>query len=124
MINWRSVSKIFISTTCSLHSTSKPEKKDSLTGGYRQKQLSRSLCSHLGCCHLSQARQRLDDADPLLRTLQVLSQAQDLSVKRLRLLLIPETMEPHIPDVDQDHPERPPIPGLLHERLELLIQGA
>src|SRR5262249_54030926 len=53
-----------------------------------------------------------------------LPQAQDPAVEHLRLLLVSEMMEPDIPGVDQDHPQRSPIPGLLHVWLDLLIEGA
>src|SRR5436309_6103610 len=88
------------------------------------KQAPCSLCLSLGRCHLGQSSQRPDDADPLLHTLQVPPQAQALPVEHLCLWLVSPTMEPEIPDVDQKHHQRPPIPGLLHERLELVIQGA
>src|SRR5215469_13768931 len=88
--------------------------REQASGG--PKQPSRSLCSPLGCCHLGQASQRLDDADGLLHMLQVPPQAQALPIEHLRLLIVPPTMEPDISNVDQVQPKRPPIPGLLHER--------
>ncbi len=88
------------------------------------KQPPRSLCLPLGRCHLGQSSQRLEVAGPLLHTLQVLPQTQALPVEPLSLLLVSPTMEPDIPNVDLEQHEPPPIPGLLHERLELLIQGA
>jgi len=42
----------------------------------------------------------------------------------LRQWLVSIGMEPHLPVVDQEQPERPRVPGLLHERQALLIQGA
>src|SRR5436309_10134924 len=87
------------------------------------KQPPRSLCLPLCCSHLGQSIKRLDDADPLLHTLQVPPQAQALPVEHLCLLLVSPTMEPEIPTRDQEQ-QRPPIPGPLHEWQDLLIQEA
>src|SRR6516164_4342135 len=81
-----------------------------VAGGWQQaisgpKQPPCSLCLPLGRCHLGQASQRLDDAKPIVHPLQVLPEIESLLVERLRLLLTAVLMQPHIPDVDQEHPE-------------------
>src|SRR5207248_10395138 len=56
--------------------------------------------------------------------LEVPPLTQALSIEHLCLLLVAPTMEPDIPTRDKEQHERPPIPGLLHEWQELLIQEA